>query len=223
MPKTKAPPPIVADEIDLDRIKDLLVTRKREFAIGAIIVVAAAGGVLLWRLSVNQKNSNAATALTLATNALYSGNRTLAETALQSVADRYRDTASGVEAAMVLAQTEFEEARWDDGLKVLEAVKQSSVIANFAAPVDGLMAGAYADLKKYDDAVKRYQTAADEAGYPAAKDLYLADAARVLEVAGKNDAALKIWEDLASRPDSPAIGEAKVRIGELEAAPATKN
>ena len=32
-----------------------------------------------------------------------------------------------------------------------------------------------------------------------------------------------IWEDLASRPDSPAVAEAKVRIGELEAAPATKN
>lgn len=214
---------MAADEIDLDSIKDLIITRKREFAIGGIIVVAVAGGLLLWRLSVNQKNANAANALTLATNALYSGNRTLAETELQAVADRYRDTASGVEAAMVLAQTEFEEARWDDGLKVLEGIKRSSVIANFAAPVDGLMAGAYADLKKYDEAVKRYQTASGEAGYQAAKDLYMADAARILEVAGKNDEARKIWEELASRPDSPSVAEAKVRIGELEAAPATKN
>ena len=158
MPKTKTPPPVAADEIDLDSIKDLLIARKREFSIGAIVVVALAGGVLLWRLSVNQKSSNAATALTLATNALYSGNRTLAETELQGVADRYRDTASGVEAAMVLAQTEFEEARWDDGLKVLDGIRQSAAIADFRAPVDGLMGGAYADLKKYDDAVKRYQT-----------------------------------------------------------------
>ena len=223
MPKTKAPPAVVADEFDLDSLKDLLITRKREFSIGAVVVLALVGGFMLWRLSANQKNERASAALTDATNTLYSGNRPLGETQLQAAADRYRDTAPGIEAAMVLAQSDFEEARWDDGLKVLEAIKQSSAIANFKAPVDGLMAGGYADLKKFDDAVKSYQRAADEERYQPLKDLYLADAARVLEKAGKNADALKIWEDLASHPESPAMLEAKVRIGELDGAPATKN
>ena len=223
MPKTKAPPAIVADEFDMDSLKDLLITRKREFSVGAVVVLALAGGFMLWRLSANQKNERASAALTDATNTLYSGNRPLGETQLQAAADRYRDTAPGIEAAMVLAQSEFEEARWADGLKVLEAAKQSSAIANFKAPVDGLMAGGYADLKQFDDAVKFYRSAADEERYQPLKDLYLADAARVLAKAGKNADALKIWEDLASHPESPAMLEAKVRVGELDGAPAAKN
>jgi predicted negative regulator of RcsB-dependent stress response len=207
----------------MDRLKDLLITRKREFSVGAIVVLAVAGGFMLWRLSANQKNERARAALTDATNTLYSGNRPLGETQLQAAADRYRDTAPGIEAAVVLAQTDFEEARWADGLKVLDAVQQSSAISNFKAPVDGLMAGGYADMKKYDDAVTHYQKAASEEPYQSLKDLYLADAARVLEKAGKDADARKIWEDISSRPESPANLEAKVRMGELDAAPATKN
>jgi predicted negative regulator of RcsB-dependent stress response len=223
MPKTKSPPPAAADEIDMDRVMDVIVTRKREFAIGVMVVVALAGGVLLWRLSSNQKAERARVALSDATNTLYSGNRPLGETQLQAVADRYRDTAPGIEAAMVLAQTDFEESRWADGLKVLEGVKQSGAIENFKAAVDGLIAGGYTDMKKYDDAVKNYQAAAGESKFQPEKDLYLADAARVLQVAGKNDDARKIWEELSSRPDSPSVAEAKVRLGELNVAPATKN
>ena len=223
MPKTKSPQPVAADEIDMDSVMDVIVTRKREFAIGAVVVVVLVGGVLLWRLSSNQKNERALAALADATNTLYSGNRPLGETQLQAVADRYRDTAPGIEAAMVLAQTDFEEARWPDGLKVLDGIKGSGAIDNFKAAIDGLTAGGYADMKKYDDAVKSYQAAADESKYQSVKDLYLADAARVLQVAGKNDDAKKIWEEIASRPDSPSVAEAKVRLGELSAAPAGKN
>jgi len=223
MPKTKSPQPVAADEIDMDSVMDVIVTRKREFAIGAVVVLALVGGVLLWRLSSNQKNERALAALADATNTLYSGNRPLGETQLQAVADRYRDTAPGIEAAMVLAQTDFEEARWPDGLKVLDGIKGSGAIDNFKAAIDGLTAGGYADMKKYDDAVKSYQAAADESKYQSVKDLYLADAARVLQVAGKNDDAKKIWEEIASRPDSPSVAEAKVRLGELSAAPAGKN
>lgn len=212
-----------ADDIDVDSLMDTLIERKRELAIGAVVVAAVAGGLLLWRLSVNQKNDRAERALSEATNALYSGNRPLASSELQTVADRYRDTAPGVEGAMVLAQIDFEDARWADGIKVLEAIKQSSAIANFRAPVDGLMGGAYADMKKYDDAVKHYQAATDESEFQAMKDVYQADAARILALAGKKDEARKIWADLASRPDSPSVAEAKVRLGELDAVPATKN
>ena len=157
MTKTKtAAAALAADSLDVDSLMDHLNTRRREIAIGAIVVAALAGGLLLWRLSVNQKNDRAERALSSAENALFSGNRPLAATELQNVADRYRDTAAGVEGAMILAQLDFEDARWADGIKVLEAVKTSDAIAIFKAPVAGLMGGAYADLKKYDDAAKRY-------------------------------------------------------------------
>jgi predicted negative regulator of RcsB-dependent stress response len=222
-PKTKTPAALAADDLDVESLMDTIITRRRELSIGAIAVAAVAGGLLLWRLSVNQKNERGDQALNEATNALYAGNRPLAATELQAIADRYRDTAAGVEGAMILAQLDFEDARWADGLKVLEAIKVSSAIGSFRAPVDGLMGGAYADLKKYDDAVKHYQAAADESNYQSAKDVYQADAARILALAGKKDEARKIWQDLISRPESPAVAEAKVRLGELDAAPATRN
>ena len=223
MTKTKQSAAAVAEELDVDTVMDHLQARRREIAIGAIVVAVLATGVVLWRMSANQKDERAERALTEATNALYNGNRPLAATELQNVADRYRDTAAGVEAAMILAQTDFEDARWADGIKVLQAARSSSAIENFKAPLAGLMGGAYADLKKYDDAANEYQVASDAASFPAAKDTYQADQARVLALGGKKDQARKIWESLAAKPESPSVAEAKVRLGELNAAPAGKN
>jgi predicted negative regulator of RcsB-dependent stress response len=223
MTKTKTPAAVAADDLDVESLMDTLSTRRREIAIGAVVVAVVAGGILLWRLSISQKNERADQALTQATNTFYNGNRPLAATQLQALADRYRDTPAGVEGAMILAQMDFEDARWADGLKVLEAVKQAGMPVGFKAPVDGLIGGAYADLKKYDDAVKAYQAASDESEYQALKDIYQGDAARILALSGKKDAARKIWVDLASRPESPLVAEAKVRLGELDAVGATKN
>ncbi len=223
MPKTNTPAALAADDLDVDSLMDTLSARRREITIGAIVVAVVAGGLLLWRMSVNQKNDRAERALTDASNALYAGNRPLAMTQLQAIADRYSDTAAGVEGAMLLAELDFEDARQADGMKVLDALRGSGAVGNFKAPIDGLVAGAYADQKKYDDAAKQYQAAADDSDFQSSKDIYQADAARMLMLAGKKDAARKIWQDLASRPDSPSVAEAKVRLGELDAVPATKN
>src|SRR5471032_419372 len=225
MTKTKQPAAaaVAAEEFELDSVMDHFQARRREIAIGAIVVAVLATGIVLWRLSVNQKEERAERALTEATNALYNGNRPLASSELQTVADRYRDTAASVEAAMILAQTDFEDARWADGIKVLQAARSSSAIANFKSPLAGLMGGAYADLKKYDDAANEYQTASEAASFQSAKDTYQADQARTLALGGKKDQARKIWEALAAKPESPSVAEAKVRLGELNAAPAGKN
>ena len=223
MTKTKTPSALAADDLDVESLMDTLRAHGRSITIGSIVVVVVAGGLLLWRLSVNQKNERAERALTEATNAFYQGNRPLAATELKSLADRYRDTPAGVEGAMVLAQMDFEEARWADGLKVLEAATKSSAIEQFRAPIDGLMGGAYADLKQYDDAVKHYRAAMSESEYQSVKDVYEADAARILALSGKKAEARKIWESLAAKPESPSVAEAKVRLGELDAAAAAKN
>jgi predicted negative regulator of RcsB-dependent stress response len=223
MTKTKTPAALAADDLDVESLMDTLRARGREITIGSIVVVAVAGGLLLWRLSVNQKNERAERALTEATNTFYDGNRPLAANELKTLAERYRDTPAGVQGAMLLAQMDFEDARWADGLKVLESIRGSSSIQQFRAAVDGLMGGGYADLKQYDDAVKHFQAASDEAEFQSMKDVYQADVARILALAGKKAEARKIWEALASRPESPSVAEAKVRLGELDAAAANKN
>jgi predicted negative regulator of RcsB-dependent stress response len=123
---------------------------------------------------------------------------------------------------MLLAQMDFEDEKWDDGLKVLAAIQGSGAIKNFGPAVDGLMGGGLADQKKYDDAARHYLAAAAASPYQSMKDTYSADAARVLAMAGKKDDARKIWEAIVSRPDSPMVGEAKVRLGELDATAAGK-
>ena len=208
------------EDFDVENLMDTIRTHSREFTIGAIAVIAIGGGLFLWRQSSLQKEARAEQALNDATFAIQSGNRPLAMADLGKVIERYRDTPAGVEASLISAQLSFEDAKYDDGVKVLEAVKKSSAITNFAAEVDGLIGGAYADQKKYDAAAKQYLAAADESKFQAMKDFYQADAARVLAIAGKKDEARKLWEGIASRPDSPALGEAKVRLGELTAAPA---
>ena len=209
-------------DIDVDNLMDTLRTHSREFTIGAVAVVVLAGGLLLWRQSSLQKDARAEKALSDATIEFQSGNRPLARADLGKLVTRYLDTRAGVEAAMIAAQIDFEDAQWANGLQVLEDAKKSSMISQYAGPVDGLIGGALADQKKFDEAAKRYLAAADESEYQAMKDTYQADAARVLAIAGKKDEARKIWEAIASRLDSPLAGEAKVRLGELGAV-AAKN
>ena len=52
--------------------------------------------------------------------------------------------------------------------------------------------------------------------FAADKDVYAADAARALTLAGKVEEAKKLWSELASRRESPVVAEARVRLGELE-------
>jgi len=110
-----------------------------------------------------------------------------------------------------------------DGIKVLEAAQKSGSVGPFAASLEALIAIGHADQNKYDEAAKHAQLAADKARFPADKDIYRADVARMLALAGKKEEARKIWAELASRPESPVWGEAHVRLGELEAAIAAKN
>jgi hypothetical protein len=72
------------------------------------------------------------------------------------------------------------------------------------------------DGKKYVEAAKAFQDAAARTSFAADKDVYSADAARALTLAGKTEEAKKLWSDLAAKRESPVLAEARVRLGELE-------
>jgi predicted negative regulator of RcsB-dependent stress response len=208
-------------ELDTDSILETIKLRQREIIIGAIAIVVIGGGAYVWRASVLNNEDKAERALNTASGSYFSGNKALAQSDLEKLVGRYGGTAAGVQGAMLLSQILFESGKWDDGIKRLEAVRGASA-SRFGASIEGLIAGAYADEKKYDDAAKHYLAGADKAEFPADKDLYQAEAARVLNLAGKKEDARKIWAELSSRADSPAIGEAKIRLGELEASAPAK-
>jgi predicted negative regulator of RcsB-dependent stress response len=204
-------------ELDTDSLLDTIRLKQREISLAAAAVIVIAGGTYLWRESVARKDERADRALNTASSSYYAGNKALAQSDLEKMTDRYSGTAAGVQGAMLLSQILFEAGKWDEGIKRLEGAKSSSAARPFSASIEALIGGAFADQKKYDDAAKRYSAAADLAPFSADKDLYRAEAARVLALAGKSDDARKIWAEISLRLDSPAFGEAKVRLGELEA------
>jgi predicted negative regulator of RcsB-dependent stress response len=210
---------------DLDGISflDTLRLRQREIGIGVAGLAIVVFGVWIWRGSVVQKEDRAERALNLAANSYYSGNKALAKTDLEKLVERYRGTSAGAQGAMLLAQVLYEDGQYDAGIKQLATAQGSGPSGVFKPSIEGLIGAGYADQKKYDEAAKHYLAAADQSPFPGDKDLYRADAARVLTQAGKKDDARKIWAEIATRLDSPALGEAKIRLGELTAVAAAKN
>lgn len=209
-------------ELDADSLLDTIRLRQREITITVAAVILVAGSVYIWRGTVSRKDERAERALNAASASLYSGNKALAQSDLEKMVDRYSGTAAGVQGAMLLSQILFEGGKWDDGIKRLETARKSSAGGRFAPSLEGLIGGAFADQKKYDEAARHYLAAADQAAYSAEKDLHRAEAARVLTLAGKPEEARKIWTDIARRLESPAVAEAKIRLGELEASAAAK-
>jgi predicted negative regulator of RcsB-dependent stress response len=210
-------------DIDADSLLDMLSAKRREVGIAAIVIAAVGGSLFLWRQSNLKKEDNAERAFQTAATSFYSGNYALARTDLQKMVDRYSGTTAGLEGAMLLAQANYNEGKWPEGIKVLEAAQKSGAVGPFAASLEALIAIGFADQKKFEEAARHSQLAADKARFPADKDVFRADVARMLALAGKKEEARKIWAELAAKPDSPVWGEARVRLGELEATVATKN
>ena len=208
-----ARPPIT---VDPDSLLDTVQLYRKQLTVSAIVVAVLVGGAFLWQASNARKSTQAEKAFFDAVE-LYSQKDAKAADALSKVAARYDGTAGGNQAALLLAQARYDEGKFDDGLKVLEAVKRPGV---FAAGVESLIAAGYEGKQQFDKAAEHYQAAVDKAPLSGEKEYLQGELARALTVAGKKDEARKIWEVLASKPDSPMAGEARIRMGELSAVPA---
>jgi predicted negative regulator of RcsB-dependent stress response len=203
-------------ELDAETLMDTVRAKSREITIGAIGVVVVVAIGMFWRSANQKKEENAEKAYLTAANSYYSGNLPLAQGDLQKLLQGYAGTTAGVEGAMLLAQIQYASGKHADGVATLEKAQKEGAAGPFQANLEALMAAGYTDQKKYDDAAKHYLAAADKAPFAADKDSYRADAARVLQLAGKKDEAKKIWTELAAKTDSPVSGEAKVRLGEVQ-------
>jgi predicted negative regulator of RcsB-dependent stress response len=202
--------------IDGEAIRDWIVERGRvlTYVAGGLVVVVAV--VLFYRESVSRKNERADAALVTAQSAFYSGNTALAKTDLEKLVTRYPGTTGGTQGSILLAQILFGEGKYDDGIARLQDAAGSAP-SHLAASVESVLAAGYADSKRFDKAVEHFNRAADKSPFPAEKAVFMAEAARMLVLAGKPADARKVWQALADDPESPVGNEAKVRIGELDA------
>ncbi len=196
---------------------------RRNLAIGAAAVVVAGAGAWLWSSSANLKDTRAAQALSQAERSFFSGNLPLAETELQRVVQRYASTPSGVRAKMMLAQAMYGQGRHDQGVALLQEIVGSGAAKPYRAAIQALIAAGYEDLGRLDAAAAAYATASTDATTRMESDAYKADQARVLMGAGKADAALVIWQELAADESSSMASEARLRVGELATKPASRS
>jgi hypothetical protein len=89
----------------------------------------------------------------------------------------------------------------------------------FASGIETMKAAGYEGKEQFDKAAEHYLAAVAKATLSGEKDVLKGEAARALTSAGKKAEAQKLWEELAAKTDSPLAGEARVRLGELTAAP----
>jgi predicted negative regulator of RcsB-dependent stress response len=186
---------------------------------GAGTAVAAVAIGWFWVASQNLKAEKAETAFGNAERAFYSGNPQLAETELSKMAQRYGGTPAGVRATILLAQTYFETGKPDQGVSRLRDVVGSAAKA-FRAPIYALIGAGLDNQKKFDSAATAYAQAAVASPTVMDREGYLARQAVSLTAAGKNPDAIKVWQAIAAHETSPLAPEAKLRLGELSAAPA---
>src|SRR5438132_3388125 len=92
----------------------------RALSIAGTIVVLAA--IVFWFYSRSRalQVANAERALANAQQSVASGNMALAQTDLQKVFSRYDNTSAGVQAAMLLAQLDYNQGKYQDGISVLQ-------------------------------------------------------------------------------------------------------
>ena len=203
---------------------DWIQANTRAVTIGAIIVVAGGAGYWFYVRSVEIKRANAERGLNQAKQSIAAGNAALAATDLQRVATRYEGTAAGAQAAMLLAQQNFDQDKFDEGLRVLRPYQTASASGRSLGAVWSLTGDGLLSQAKVDEAVAAFRSAADATSYPGERALYLSKAARALQMAGKNAEARELWERLRNDPEASLVhSEADIRLGELSAQTAGKS
>ena len=197
-------------------VLDLLRRASKPAAVAVALALVAGTGIYFWRENQRAEAQRAERTLTQAQITLQNGNRPLAESELQKVIQRHPGTLAGVQASALLATLRYEQGKHAEGVTLVErALGQAP--DHMKPGLHALVAAGYEDQKKLVEAAGEFRKAADLTPFPLEKQKYLADAARALTTAGRTEEARKLWSELAADELSPTAGEARVRLGELEA------
>lgn len=213
-------------ELATDEPVDLmqwLFHNRQWLTIAASVIVVGGGGWWVYNQSRITKEINASKALSLAKQSIGAQNSALAQSDLQKLVARYGGTGSGSEGAMLLAQLNYDQNKYQEGITVLENATKSAP-QPMESEIRGLMGDGYLALKNPAAAAKEYEKAADLTDRDLERSNQRARAARAYATAGDSAKSRQIWNDLVSSTKNPAVAaEARVRIGELTARPAKGN
>jgi predicted negative regulator of RcsB-dependent stress response len=197
-------------------------SNKRWLTIAAAVVVVGGGGWWVYNQSRLTKEVNASKALFLAKQSLNAQNPALAQSDLQKLVSRYAGTGSGAEGAMLLAQLDFDQAKYQEGVTALESALKSAP-QPIESSLRGLLGDGYASMNNLKAAAEQYEKAAELTDREIDRANQKARAARAYGAAGDSAKSRKLWTELSENTKNPSIAaEAKVRLGELTAKAAKK-
>jgi predicted negative regulator of RcsB-dependent stress response len=213
------------DELPNDEPLDLmqwLAHNRQWLTIAASVVVVGAGGWWVYNQSRITKEVNASKALNLAKQSIGAQNPALAVSDLQKLVSRYSGTGAGSEGALLLAQLDYDANKFQEGITVLEDAAKSAP-QPMESEIRGLLGDGYLSLKNPSAAAKEFEKAADLTDREIDRASQRARAARAYAAAGDSAKSRQIWGDLSTQTKNPSVAaEAKVRLGELTAKPASK-
>ena len=204
-------------------MSDWLQLHSRQVSWAVIGLVAVVGGGWFYTRSQALKAERADTAYFAAQQSIASGNLPLAESDLKKMITRYPGTPAAMQAELVLAQLLYEEGKYEDGIAELQrAGPKLGSSKDFGSSVHLLLAAGYEQTRKLAQAATEYEEAAKAARFDADRQRYQSFAAEDYLLAGRKDDAKRIWTLLAADSKGTVAGEARMRLGELEATPEPK-
>ncbi len=192
------------------------VKRHRKLATYLAVAIVLGAGLYGWSLlTAKTAERNAGRQLEQGRLALDSKNYPLAASVLSQMVENYSGTHAAQEGALLLAQVRLAQGQTLQAIDVLQKFAPNAD-RDFRAQAYGLLGAAYENALKTREAATAYQQAADAAPFPFLKAQYLSDVGRSSIAAGDTAKALAAYHTIVERLDSTgAVGEAKVRIGEL--------
>jgi predicted negative regulator of RcsB-dependent stress response len=195
-------------------------SHSREAGWAAVFVVAIGAGGWFYLRSKDLKNTRAERAYFEAQRSVAAGNLPLAESDLRKMVERYDGTPSAIEGRLQLAQVLYQQGKFQQGVDELKK-KEDDIgsDAAFGSSVHTVIAGGLEQLKKFREAAAEYEAAAKAARFDSDRQRYLALAATAYATAGDTAKSKQMWTDLGKDSKGTVAGEARVRLGELEAKP----
>jgi tetratricopeptide (TPR) repeat protein len=196
-------------------VVEWLKAHKRWSAYAGVILVVGAGLFGWSLLSSRTAERSASRQLEQGRLALDTKNYPFAASVLSQVVENYSGTRAADEGIILLAQVRLAQGQTQQAIDVLQRYAPKAD-RQFRSQAYGLLGAAYENAVRLKDAAQAYQAAADDAPYPFLRAQFLSDAGRAWLAAGDTANALAAYQTIAQKLDSTsAVGEAKVRIGEL--------
>jgi len=182
--------------------------------LGTVVLLAGA----TWYLSAAKarKEQFANRQLAEARFTAQSGNLQLATSDLTSIVESYGGTPAGQEAVLVLANVRLAMDEGELAVAELTEFLNGNPLEYFEGPGYALLAGAYEELGRFQEASESYEKAADATDLPLLRGEFLLDQARTATVAGNRTVAIEVYELILEEfdRDSPINIEASARLSE---------